>query len=127
VKRFATLKPLTRRHREDVGDALREMASLASKSAERGRIQLRLVRGEQSSVWTIELGGRAGKVTERASGKPNLELVTRDETWAQIAEGALSPLEAFLTGNLRIRGDAELGKRLVRHLAGDDGETEVCR
>jgi putative sterol carrier protein len=126
MKRYATLRPLARRSRADVGDALRAMAAALAKTEERGRVHLRLVTDGKVEAWTIELGAKGGKVSESATGKPALEIVTRAETWAKIADGELSPLEAFLTGKLRVRGDAHMGKRIVRHLSGGEGEVEIC-
>jgi putative sterol carrier protein len=44
-------------------------------------------------------------------------VVGRHETWLQIAQGKLSPFEAFITGRLLVGGDTELAKRLVQHLS----------
>jgi putative sterol carrier protein len=44
-------------------------------------------------------------------------VVVRHETWRQIAQGKLSPFEAFITGRLLVGGDIELAKRLVQHLS----------
>jgi putative sterol carrier protein len=133
------LRPLAERRREDAGDALLSLARQLADTPERGRVQLRLVgRSEsESETWDVELAPKgakaakrtkAGKTSRRAGGKlPDLEIVTRAETWDCIADGSLSPLEAFLGGRLRLRGDAELAKRIVRHLAADDGEVDICR
>jgi len=39
-----------------------------------------------------------------------VEIITRAETWWEIAEARLSPLEAFVTGRLRVRGNLERAK-----------------
>ena len=52
--------------------------------------------------------------------------MTRSETWQEIACGKLSPIEAFVSGKLRVRGDTELGKRLVKELTEDDGVVDIC-
>lgn len=139
MNRFALLKPLAERRRDDAGDALRNLARQLADTSERGRIRLRLVgrTEDESQTWDVELaprrgakvakGARAGKASRRAGKAPDLEIVTRAETWDGIAEGSLSPLEAFLCGKLRLRGDSELAKRIVRHLAADDGEVDICR
>jgi putative sterol carrier protein len=138
MKRFAMLKPLVERRRDDAGDALRSLARQLAGTPERGRVQLRLVgRSEsESQTWDVELapkGAKAakaagsGKAARRAGGQPDLEIVTRAQTWDRIADGTLSPLEAFLSGELRLRGDSELAKRIVSHLAADDGEVDICR
>ena len=40
----------------------------------------------------------------------------RPETWAQIAQGQLSPYEALYSGKLRVGGDLEMAKMIVKHL-----------
>jgi putative sterol carrier protein len=44
--------------------------------------------------------------------RPDVEIITRAETWWEIADGRLSPLEAFVKGRLRVRGKIELAKRI---------------
>lgn len=136
MKRFATLKPLAQRRPDDAGESLRALVRLLSSTPERGRIQLRLVGPSESQTWSVELGSKGVKAAKgakparsarRKDGAPDVEIVTRAQTWDDIAEGALSPLEAFVTGKLRLRGDAELAKRIVRELAADDGEVDICR
>jgi len=127
VKRYATLKKLLDRKPEDVAGSLRAMAAILQKTPERGRIHLRLVCDRPSDAWTVEIGAKAPKVSEGASGKPDVEILTREETWLRIADGALSPLEAFVTGHLRVRGDAEMAKRIVGHLACGEGEIDICK
>jgi putative sterol carrier protein len=41
-----------------------------------------------------------------------VEIITEAETWWEIAERRLSPLEAFVTGRLRVRGNIERAKRV---------------
>jgi hypothetical protein len=138
MRRFARLKPLAQRRPDDAGEALRSLARQLVDTPERGRIQLRLVGRSESEcqTWDVELGSRRSKTAKlprspkssrRSPGKlPDLEIVTRAQTWDRIADGSLSPLEAFLGGQLRLRGDSELAKRIVRHLAADDGEVDIC-
>jgi putative sterol carrier protein len=126
MQRFATFRPLTQRLRSEIGETLRGMSASLRQTRERGRIHFRILDATGRTDWTLELG-KASKVVERAVGKPKLEVVTRADTWHLIAAGELSPLEAFITGKLRLRGDVEMAKRIVRHLAISEGEIDICR
>lgn len=133
MERFATLRPLTSRRRNDIGDTLHELAGRMAGTEEKGRVQLRLVGLEDEPTFTVELGAKRAKsargtkaAARKRDERPDLEIVTHAETWSCIAEGTLSPLDAFLSGRLFLRGDAYLAKRLVRHLASEGGIVDVC-
>ncbi len=49
-------------------------------------------------------------------GRADLEILTTADIWAAIAAGRLSPLAAFGTGKLRVRGDIGLARQMARRL-----------
>ena len=51
-----------------------------------------------------------------APKEADVVVVMRPETWTQIAQGQLAPYEALYTGKLRVGGDFELAKAIVKHL-----------
>jgi putative sterol carrier protein len=55
-----------------------------------------------------------------------MEVVTSEATWRRLANGSYSPVQAFLDGALRVRGDVALGKRVLRHLGEPGGTVDVC-
>jgi putative sterol carrier protein len=58
--------------------------------------------------------------------KPDLEILTKRETWEQIARGTISPIEAFVTGQMRVRGNYKLGPKIIKHLAVSPGRIDIC-
>ena len=49
-------------------------------------------------------------------GRADLEILTTADVWASIAAGRVSPLAAFGTGKLRVRGDIGLARQMARRL-----------
>jgi hypothetical protein len=116
------------RHLSDASDeperGLRAVAERLGDFEPGGVVQVRLVDGGEGAVWSIVAGGGDARAGEAA--RPDLEIVTTEPTWGRLAEGSYSPLQAFLDGSLRVRGDVALGKRMLRHLGEPGGTVDVC-
>jgi putative sterol carrier protein len=67
---------------------------------------------EEPTPWSVAITKDGGTVAQQAVERPDVEIITRADTWWGIAEGRLSPLEAFVTGRLRVRGNIERAKRV---------------
>ena len=126
MESFVKLKNLTESHEVGLGNTFEAMAKSLQDSGEKGSIQFRILRDDEHLYWCIELGSKANKVKTIKVEQPTLEIVTRADTWWQIAKSSLSPLDAFLQGKMRIRGDVDLGKRLLRRLALSEGKLDIC-
>jgi len=123
---YVTLRNLTEHREIDLNATFTRMAEFLEKSGEHARVQFRILKDARRLFWCLELDKDACKVNTNKTDQPGLEIVTRAETWWQIAQGSLSPLEAFLQGKMRIRGDVELGKRLMKQLASSEGRLDIC-
>jgi putative sterol carrier protein len=102
------------------------MAVLLKNSAEKGRVQFRILDKDRHHYWNLLLHAKGCSVRPVKVNKPDLEIVTTVETWRQMAGGKLSPLIAFVRGKMRVRGDEKLGKRLLKELASSEGKTDIC-
>jgi putative sterol carrier protein len=89
----------------------------ANAADEAARLQFRIVDGEAQSVWTLASVRKRWQVGEEEIEKPDFEIITDAETWWQVADGKLSPFRAFLQGKMRVLGDFELGKRVLRRIS----------
>lgn len=118
---YATLRKLTEPTESDVGKTFQRMAELLKESGEAARVQFRILNGEEQLSWAVELEPKVARVRAEAVEHPNLEVITSSQTWWQIADGAMSPVDAIFQGKLRIRGDVELAKRLLNALATSEG------
>lgn len=125
MDRYARLQPLTRSSERSVESSFKALASALRGSREEGILQFRLVGGKERR-YRLKMTKTSCSFDTRISKSFDLEIVTRAQTWHEIARGKLSPIEAFVRGKLRVRGDAELGKRLVTELTEDDGVVDIC-
>jgi putative sterol carrier protein len=79
-----------------------------------------------SAVYALHVGHGASSVTRARATRPHLELITEEQTWIDIASGTLAPLDAVVTGKLRVRGDTRLGVKIIHQLAGTPGRIDIC-
>jgi putative sterol carrier protein len=93
------------------------MAESLTGSEEDARIQFRILEGTQELSWHLDLTSKGCQVRAERIFRPDFEIITKAETWKQIALGSLSPLRAFIQGKMRVRGNIELGKRFLQRLA----------
>jgi hypothetical protein len=59
------------------------------------------------------------------AGRADLEVLTTTDVWTAIAAGRLSPLAAFGTGKLRVRGDIGLARQMARRLRSQRPQDET--
>jgi putative sterol carrier protein len=126
MKDYVTLRCLTGRKKCDVGDTFKRMAELLKDSEDDGSIQFRILNKDQHLYWNLLLHPNGCHVRPEKIDKPDLEIITKEETWRQIAEGKLSPLVAFVRHKMRIRGNEKLGKRILKQLASSEGKIDIC-
>jgi putative sterol carrier protein len=122
---YATFRSLIYGDEDDIGETFKRMAEVLRDSGEHAQIQFRIV-GAQRVIWSLNLEEDSCTTTPIRVERPNLEVVTTPETWWQIAEGSVSPISAVLDGSMRIRGDVQLGRRLVKLLSSSEGSIEVA-
>ena len=66
--------------------------------------------------WLLDGGPEGCRVTNDPARQSDVEVILNAEAWNLIASGAMSPLEAFGRGRLRIRGDINLAHRFVQQV-----------
>lgn len=117
--RYAKFRAVMTPKSRDLKASWSRLAAHLDRTPDRGVVQFRVVEGVRPQVASLYLGVKTRVVEGQAEAAPDLEIVTRGDTWREIAGGKLSPVDAFLMGRLRVRGDYELGKRLLRQLSSD--------
>jgi hypothetical protein len=123
---YAKLRPLTEPREESLDQTFHRLAYSLRNSGKTATVQCTILVGDAPRRWTLDLLGSDSRLQREPVQRPDLEIITRDTTWWEIAEGRLSPLEAFRQGRLRILGDTELGSHLLE-LAGDGGTAAICK
>jgi putative sterol carrier protein len=117
MEAYAKLRPLTGGKDADLDAAFQQAAQMLTEPAQRARIQLRVLTDAEPLFWCLEMTGERCSAQRGRVEHPDLEVISREETWRQIVDGSVSPIEAFLGGNLRVRGDLEIAKGLLLRLA----------
>jgi hypothetical protein len=121
---YAMLRRLTSSTKGDIGDTFTRMAVSLKNSNDIGRIQFQIIGAESPMFWNLSLHLGGCDVSTQRLTRPDLEIITSDTVWRQIASGKLSPLVAFVRRRMRVRGDYHLGKRILKQLS--DGKTDIC-
>jgi putative sterol carrier protein len=127
VQRYARLPALIDAPATEIAASLGRLTDLLSAFEEPATVNLHFVGASGTQRWHLALGGQRATTAEGAAEDPALEVIMRPDTWTEIASGSLSPLLAFGSGRMRVRGDIGLAKRLLRHLAtSSDAIVEIC-
>jgi len=123
---YAKLRPLTEARAEDLDQTFQRLAGLLGDTGKTATVRCTILVGDAPRHFTLELRDRECRVHGQSMPKPDLEIVTQEKTWWEIAEGRLSPLEAFGQGRLRILGDTALGSQLLRRAGDREGAVSIC-
>lgn len=113
---FRPFPNLLRQKSEDVAVSFDRMAKKLSGTKRAGVIQFRLTKGRRARCWSLALSPNECRVIDREVDAPAFEVITDEATWAAIARGQIAPLEAFVGGKLRVRGNIELARSVVRRM-----------
>ena len=115
MTQYATLRDFVQdraKSSDELEPTLKRVAEALGDSGERGLVQVRILGGHGPSHFHFKVTPKRCTVQTEEGEKPALELIAREKTVWSVLDGSLSPLEAFLRGKMRIRGDAALGQRI---------------
>jgi putative sterol carrier protein len=115
---FAKLKKLAAPGKGDSAPAFERLAKLLESSAEVADVQIDLTDGRKTDSWTVSLDRKTAVASNGPARRPDVRIIVSRKTWQKIAGGEQSPLDAFVSGELRIRGNTELAERLFKRAAG---------
>ncbi len=104
---------------DDAASSLEGLSKALSGLGTPVRMHIQLIRGtagETVEHWEVQGGSKSATAKNATPKDPDFVVVMRPETWAQIAAGELAPYEALYAGKLRIGGDFERAKAVVKHL-----------
>jgi SCP-2 sterol transfer family len=97
--------------RSDFGASFKRIAETVAKGRRAGTIQFTIQDGRSTRRWCLTITPDGSNVSESRMEKPDLEILTDAESWAEVA-----PLEAFGRGRLRVRGDIELARVVAKRM-----------
>jgi putative sterol carrier protein len=108
----------------DLKAGFERLAKLLESSGELAEVQFDIVEGRTSDAWTLSLDRKTAAANNRAARQPDVRIIVSRTTWQEIAAQDRSPLDAYVSGKLRIRGDTKLARRLFKRAAGR-GQTDL--
>jgi putative sterol carrier protein len=110
----------------DIAASMQSAAKLLKTGKDVGRLQVRLLgEGTADRAFTFDVLGGECRVKEGASDDQDLELVLSEDTWVAIANGELSPVDAYLTGRMELAGDIDFAKRQYAKVRSRGGTEEL--
>ncbi len=89
-----------------------------------GRFGLRVTDKNKVRDYCMDLLGGECKVSETHAEDATFAIACTKDTWAKIAAGELSPVDAFYQGQMEVEGDLAFGKRLYANAASKRGATD---
>ena len=95
----------------DIASAVDAAAKALARGKDAGQLQVSLVGKRRPNHYTFDVRDGDCRVTEARSEAPDLEIVVTDDVLLEMAEGTLSPVDAYLMGRMEVTGDIEFGKR----------------
>jgi len=108
--------------------ALRESVQTLGAAMKRGkhvgRVGLRVTDARRVRHYCIDILGGECTVKEVNAEGAKFAIACTKDTWAQIAVGELSPVDAFYQGRMEVEGDLAFGKRLYANAASRRGNTD---
>ena len=115
---YVKLKNLVDPPQREVDSTLKKLAADLGRSGERCRIQFRFLTEDGEIQRWLELGAKT-QIAEgmRKREDVQIEVALKLQTWFEVAEGKLSPVEAWYGGRMGFRGDLDLARRLVKAAA----------
>jgi putative sterol carrier protein len=85
-------------------------------------LALQITEGEQARRLFVDAGPDGARVTDKPAKKLDVEIILGADTWQELAAAKVSPLEAFVAGRMRFRGDLTTAQRVLRKLRRADGD-----
>lgn len=72
------------------------------------------ITGDNGGTWVLDArsGKTDGFVTEGPSDDAQCTITVTDEDWVGITSGSVNPMQAFMTGKIKVSGDMGLAMKL---------------
>jgi putative sterol carrier protein len=70
------------------------------------------VTGDEAGIWGVKIANNECSVIPGGVEKPDITFTVSDKDWLAISEGKLDPMNAFMTGKLKLTGDMMLAMKV---------------
>lgn len=70
------------------------------------------ITGEEAGKWAMQIADGAATLVPGGVDKSDITFTVADKDWLAVAEGKLDPMNAVMTGKLKIAGDMMLAMKI---------------
>lgn len=123
---YASLTDLTEGGNADLAKTFQNLASQLEDAGFDVAIEYQIGHGKTYRTFFVQAANGTSAVRNESAPETRLRVFMAEETWREIASGAVSPADAFCDGRMRVIGDTDLGVRMLKHLAGTSGRIGIC-
>jgi len=97
-----------------VAESFEAMPSILNPAAAAGmnKIFQWNITGDEAGKWALQIANGEGKIIPGGVEKPDITFTVSDNDWLAISEGKLDPMNAFMTGKLKVAGDMMLAMKV---------------
>src|SRR5947209_17647152 len=97
-----------------VAESFEAMPSILNPAAAAGmnKVFQWNITGDEAGKWALQIANGEGKVIPGGVEKPDITFTVSDKDWLAITEGKLDPMNAFMTGKLKVAGDMMLAMKV---------------
>lgn len=89
----------------DIFEAIPKRYNAANASGWTAGIQFNLDTDDGPEPWFIKVDDGALNVGQGEIEEPTATIIARAETWVGMSTGTVDPMQAFMTGQLRVEGN----------------------
>ena len=97
-----------------VAESFEEMPKVLNPAAAAGmnKVFQWNITGDEAGKWALQIANGEGKIIPGGVEKPDITFTVSDNDWLAISEGKLDPMNAFMTGKLKVAGDMMLAMKV---------------
>jgi putative sterol carrier protein len=125
VGRLIHLRKLTSREGEPIEDILHRGLEHLGDLEAKATVQFRFT--DTQSTHTVLFTDSGGRVHPRNVTNPTLVVITTANTFYRITDGSYSPLQAYADNKLKVLGNVELARQIIKILSdGTGNQANIC-
>lgn len=115
------LPSLLRPRESDLGRSFEQLGKRARNPGIHAWVQFDVLEDDEGGKsvvrsWSLKLDEETCEVHAGPTGRPDLQVLIHEALWWKLADGSLTPLQAFGQGGMRLRGDVSVARSLLRSL-----------
>ncbi len=90
---------------KEIFEAMPNRFNAEAAGAWNANIQFNFTNGDDGETWVVSVGEGACSVAEGIHDAPSATIDTASETWVGMITGSINPMQAFMSGKIKISGN----------------------